>query len=310
MNDYPLSNKHFLINYLKQHNIRLRKRYGQNFAVDKKLFETILAAADISPDDTIIEIGPGIGSLTEWLVSSGATVFAVEIDSALHPLLEHHFANCSRFMLIKGDILHSATLNTIENVFKNHSGKRKAIANLPYYITSPILIHLLQGTLKYNRIVVTMQKEVADRITAKTGTKQYSALTIFTQYYARCTLCGTFPPSSFFPSPQVSSSVVLIEPYDVLPMISKNADFFHSFVKLCFTQRRKMIKNSVSALFSKWKLSIDLQKRDAILLQHDISPDVRPECLSSETFINLANSLWEIMPQTLQHSFLRNEKGE
>lgn len=310
MNDYPLSNKHFLINYLKQNNIRLRKRYGQNFAIDKKLFETIVSAADISPDDAIIEIGPGIGSLTEWLVSTGATVFAVEIDSALYPLLEHHFANCSHFQLIKGDILHDTTEHTVKSVLKNHSGKRKAIANLPYYITSPILIHLLQGNLKYNRIVVTMQKEVADRITAKTGTKQYSALTVFTQYYARCTLCDTFPPSSFFPSPRVSSSVVLIEPYDILPMNSVNADFFHSFVKLCFTERRKMIKNSISALFSKWKLSIDSQKRDAILLQHAISPDIRPECLSSEMFINLANSLWEIMPPTIQHSFLRNKKGE
>ena len=304
MNDFLLSEKQFLIPYLQKNNIFLKKKYGQNFVIDQTLLDTVIQTADLKPDDVVLEIGAGVGSLTERLLAQGSKVISVEIDTQLGQLLKTHFAHQKNFTLIEGDILKKETLDQIKAQLPTDGRGVKVVANVPYYITTPIITTLLAREFNISDMIFTIQKEVAERLVALPGCKQYSAITVFLQYYGDTYLVETFPPASFFPSPRVWSSIIHFTAHEERPCIAKNALFFHHCVKLCFTERRKMVKNSIAHVIKGWKQKPDMAWIENMLQQLDVSPEIRPEQIWLEQFVSITDQLWNIYPDTLNSKWL------
>lgn len=291
MNSPLLTDKSFLINYLRSNGIFTKKSYGQNFVIDVKLISTLLNCANVSEDDVVLEIGPGIGSLTERLLDAGATVVCVEIDSRFVSLLKHHFQDNPRFYLVEGDFLKKTVSDKVFDLLAGFKKKPKTVSNLPYYITSPIIAKLLQSCIKFERITLTIQKEVAQRIIAFESVKQYSAITVFVKYYADAFIEAVFAPSSFYPSPKVDSAVISLVPYAEPLYAAADREFFHQFVKLCFTERRKMLKNSICRVVNSMQVNTTAEEIDKILNELGIDGNVRPETLTIERFIRIADRL-------------------
>lgn len=304
MSDFLLSDRQFIIHYLRKNDIFLKKKYGQNFVVDQTLLNTVLESADLQPDDVVLEIGAGIGSLTERLLAAGSKIISVEFDGQLARLLESHFAHQKKFCLITGDILKKDTIEQIKAQIPPHCRPIKAVANVPYYITTPIITMLLTCGLNISDMVFTIQKEVAERFVADPGCKEYSAITLFLRYYGETGLVESFSPSSFFPSPRVWSSVIHFSAYAQRPFNALNSLFFHHCVKLCFTERRKMVKNSISHLIKGWKLEPDMAQIEKMLAGLGIGPELRPEQISVEQFVKISDELWKIHPDTLKKKWL------
>ena len=297
-----LYNKDFIINYLRNNKIELKKSLGQNFVIDKNLIDTLLDTASLTMHDTVIEIGAGAGSLTAELLKTGARVIAVEVDKRLIELLKHHFGHEPNFVLVEGDIMKH---DTLEKLKENLPADRvlKVVANVPYYITSPILTLLLSLEISFSDIIVTIQKEVAERIVAESGTKQYSAISVFINYYGQPEIVASFAPTSFFPNPKVFSSILRIKVYDKKTLVSPHPKYFHYFVKLCFTERRKMIKNSILNILKGW--NVNRNDFDYISCFEDlgINVNVRPEVLDVEHFIDISEALWPFCPSNIKKKY-------
>lgn len=300
---YLLSDRSFLINYLKSNSILLKKSYGQNFVIDEALLNTLIQSAKITPADTVLEIGPGIGTVTERLLDIGARIIAVELDRRFAELLRFHFRDKPNFTLIEGDFLKKSVQDQLKLHMLPLQGKIKVIANLPYYITTPILTNLLQSGIPLSLLVITIQKEVAERLTATIGIKQYSAITIFTRFYGEPEIVAVYPPASFFPNPKVSSAIVHFAAHEKSPYRCEHPLFFHHVVKVCFTGRRKMIKNTIARLIKSWQADINQSQVDSMLQALDISPMIRPEALSVEEFLRISGSLWDLCPEQLRKKF-------
>ena len=209
------------IEFLKSHNISAKKRYGQNFLIDRRVLERIIEGAGISKEDVVLEIGPGIGTLTQALCEAAGHVIAVEIDRDMIPLLEENLSGYENYEIINEDVL---KLDLEMLIRERGLGSRplRVAANLPYYITTPIIMQLLESRIPAKTITVMVQKEVADRMQAAPGTADYGALSLAVQYYADARISAKVPPNCFIPRPNVDSAVITLERYEAPPVEVKD----------------------------------------------------------------------------------------
>lgn len=275
---------------MEKYGIRTKKSFGQNFLTDLNVLNNIVAAADISRDDNVIEIGPGIGALTEQLAQAAGEVLALEIDADLIPVLGEVLAPYDNVTVLNQDVLDANLPELIQQRFSDPTRPVKVVANLPYYITSPILMNLLASPVDWAAICVMMQKEVAQRLTAKPGTKQYGALTLAIEYQMDAKIAFDVSRRVFVPSPNVDSAIVVLTPrHQPLAVQPFDKQKLFGFIRGCFAHRRKSLWNNLQGVIGKDKATKD--QLAAILDDLQISPQIRPERLSLVQFIDLANAL-------------------
>jgi 16S rRNA (adenine1518-N6/adenine1519-N6)-dimethyltransferase len=267
--------------------VKAKKNLGQNFLVDQTAILGIVEAAGIKKDDQVIEIGPGIGSLTEQLLLAGAKVFAYEVDDSLPTILQNELPKkiddqplASRFKILLKDVLKANFKEDIGDFF-DFTKPIKVVANLPYYITTPIIFALAESDLHFTSLTLMMQKEVAERLEAQPGSKDYGPLTISVQTEMKVKLALQVGRNSFMPRPKVDSSVVVLTPLKEKPAIEDRKHFIW-VVKMCFSQRRKTLNNSLKSLLP------DKTKRDELIAELGVEPRIRPEDLTIEQFIKIA----------------------
>ncbi|NMA94489.1 MAG: 16S rRNA (adenine(1518)-N(6)/adenine(1519)-N(6))-dimethyltransferase RsmA [Clostridiales bacterium] len=273
---------------LDRHGFQLKRSLGQNFLIDANILNRIVEGAEIKEDDNVLEVGPGIGSLTRALARVCAKVVAVEIDRALFPILDETLKDYDNAYIIHGDILKIDLGKIMTEYFEGEPFK--VVANLPYYITSPILMTFLESDLPYEDITVMVQSEVADRIMATPGTKDYGLLTVAINYYAEVFFIAKVPPSVFMPRPKVSSQVIkLVRKAD--HMLDKSAEeLFFQVIKAAFSKRRKTLLNALSSYPSIKKIGDKVYIRE-ILGKANIDPARRGETLDYEEFACIAQIL-------------------
>ncbi|MCC4326512.1 16S rRNA (adenine(1518)-N(6)/adenine(1519)-N(6))-dimethyltransferase RsmA [Limosilactobacillus reuteri] len=275
---------------MEKYGIRTKKSFGQNFLTDLNVLKNIVEAADITANDNVIEIGPGIGALTEQLAQAAGEVLALEIDQDLIPVLKEVLSPYDNVKVINQDVLQANLPELIKKEFKDPSRPIKVVANLPYYITSPILMNLLASPVEWAMICVMMQKEVAQRLTAKPGTKQYGALTLAIEYQMQAKIAFDVSRKVFVPSPNVDSAIVVLTPRkNPLPVQPFDRQKLFGFIRGCFAHRRKSLWNNLQGVIGKDPAV--KEKMTSVLTQLDISPQIRPEKLTLEQFIELANAL-------------------
>lgn len=267
--------------------VKAKKNLGQNFLVDQTAILGIVEAAGIKKDDQVIEIGPGIGSLTEQLLLAGAKVFAYEVDDSLPTILQNELPKkiddqplASRFKILLKDVLKANFKEDIGDFF-DFTKPIKVVANLPYYITTPIIFALAESDLHFTSLTLMMQKEVAERLEAQPGSKDYGPLTISVQTEMKVKLALQVGRNSFMPRPKVDSSVVVLTPLKEKPVIEDRKHFIW-VVKMCFSQRRKTLNNNLKSLLP------DKTKRDELITELGVEPRIRPEDLTIEQFIKIA----------------------
>ncbi len=273
----------FVNKTLNENNLHAKKKFGQNFLTDQNILNQIVEASDLDRDTAVIEIGPGLGSLTERLCENAGFVLAYEIDTQLIPILHKNLARFTNYEVINEDILKV----DINKDISEKLGKFKKIhlvANLPYYITTPIILNLLSQTKKIQKYIMMMQLEVCDRICGKPKTKDYNALSVVIQYRAMAKKVCKVPRSVFIPQPNVDSAVVKLQLYEVAKYKAKDEEFFFEFIRECFTQRRKTLINNLSNKYDKNKV---LQ----ILKEINLNSTIRSEELTIEQFIYIADRL-------------------
>lgn len=270
---------------IKRHGFNFSKSLGQNFLIDQNIVQNIIRGAELTSEDNVLEIGPGIGTMTESLAEVAKKVVAVEIDSALLPVLKETLADFANTEVVHGDILKIDVPSLLKERFEGKSPK--LIANLPYYITTPIIMLFLEERLPVSDLVVMIQKEVAERIYAKPGTKAYGALSIAVQYYADPTILMTVPKTVFYPAPNVDSSVLRLKVLDAPRYPVKDEKLFFRVVRAAFSQRRKTLLNTLSS-----GLSMDKATVQAILSSCGIESIRRGETLSLEEFATLSDTIY------------------
>lgn len=275
---------------MEKYGIHTKKGFGQNFLTDLNVLKNIVSAAEITRDDNVIEIGPGIGALTEQLAQAAGEVLALEIDQDLIPVLAEVLAPYDNVTVLNQDVLQANLPELIKQQFTDPSRPIKVVANLPYYITSPILMNLLAAPVDWAAICVMMQKEVAQRLTAQPGTKQYGALTLAIEYQMTAEIAFNVSRRVFVPAPNVDSAIVVLKPRTTpLPVQPFNKQKLFGFIRGCFAHRRKSLWNNLQATIGKQPAV--KEKMQAILTALTISPQTRPERLTLEQFIELANAL-------------------
>lgn len=275
---------------MEKYGIHTKKAFGQNFLTDLNVLKNIVSAAEITRDDNVIEIGPGIGALTEQLAQAAGEVLALEIDQDLIPVLAEVLAPYDNVTVLNQDVLQANLPELIKQQFTDPSRPIKVVANLPYYITSPILMNLLAAPVDWAAICVMMQKEVAQRLTAQPGTKQYGALTLAIEYQMTAEIAFNVSRRVFVPAPNVDSAIVVLKPRTTpLPVQPFNKQKLFGFIRGCFAHRRKSLWNNLQATIGKQPAV--KEKMQAILTALAISPQTRPERLTLEQFIELANAL-------------------
>lgn len=269
---------------LSKFNLKANKRFGQNFLVDDEILEGIVETANISSEDIVVEIGPGLGNLTEYLLKKSKKVIAFEIDKNMIEVLKYRF-DTSKLDIVYNDIL---KVNIDDYIYAtiaqmdNFKGKVKVVANLPYYITTPIIFDLFEKAKIISDITIMIQKEVAERIVASTGTKEYGVLSVMCNYYADCKVSLNVPPDSFIPAPNVYSSVINLSKRDKYKI--KDIYSFSKLIKAAFSQRRKKMINSIT---SNKELNISKDRMLNIYKELNISENVRAEEISIEDFIKI-----------------------
>ncbi|TWS94612.1 16S rRNA (adenine(1518)-N(6)/adenine(1519)-N(6))-dimethyltransferase RsmA [Streptococcus sp. sy018] len=275
---------------LERHGFTFKKSFGQNFLTDTNILQKIVATAEIDKGVNVIEIGPGIGALTEFLAEQAAEVMAFEIDDRLLPILAETLTDFDNVQVINEDILQADLQERIKG-FKNPNLPIKVVANLPYYITTPILMHLIESKIPFSEFVVMMQKEVADRISAQPKTKAYGSLSIAVQYYMTAKIAFIVPRTVFVPAPNVDSAILKMVRRKEPLVTVKDEDFFFRVAKASFVHRRKTLWNNLTNYFGK---SDDVKiKLEQALTQAQLAVNLRGEALSIEEFARLADCLWE-----------------
>ncbi|HGK7080578.1 TPA: 16S rRNA (adenine(1518)-N(6)/adenine(1519)-N(6))-dimethyltransferase RsmA [Streptococcus agalactiae] len=276
---------------LERHGFTFKKSFGQNFLTDTNILQKIVDTAEIDKGVNVIEIGPGIGALTEFLAENAAEVMAFEIDDRLIPILAGTLARFDNVQVVNQDIL-KADLQTQIQAFKNPDLPIKVVANLPYYITTPILMHLIESKIPFAEFVVMMQKEVADRISAMPNTKAYGSLSIAVQYYMTAKVSFIVPRTVFVPVPNVDSVILKMVRRDQPVVSVQDEDFFFRVSKVAFVHRRKTLWNNLTSHFGK---SEDTKaKLEKALEIAKIKPSIRGEALSIPDFASLADALKEV----------------
>lgn len=274
------------IEVLRKYQFTFQKKFGQNFLIDKNILEKIVEAARITKQDCVLEIGPGIGTMTQYLAERAKSVTAVEIDRNLIPILQDTLSSYNNVTVINEDILKIDINRIIEE--QNRGNPVKVVANLPYYITTPIIMALFEKRVALQSITIMVQKEVADRIQAKPGSKDYGALSLAVQYYARPEVIMKVPASCFMPRPNVDSAVLKLTRYDMPPVTAKDEEYLFAVIRASFNQRRKTLINALSNAGS---LGVSKEIITEVLADLGISPTIRGEALTLEQFTELSNAL-------------------
>lgn len=282
-----LGNPQNTIEILKKYDFMFQKRFGQNFLIDTHVLEKIIKSAEITKEELVLEIGPGIGTMTQYLCENAREVIAVEIDKNLIPILENDtLAEYDNVTIINEDIL-KLDLNAL--VEERNGGERiKVVANLPYYITTPIIMGLFESHVPLRNITVMVQKEVADRMQAGPGSKDYGALSLAVQYYADPYIVANVPPNCFMPRPNVGSAVIRLTLHEEPPVKVEDEAFLFALIRASFNQRRKTL---VNGLTNAAELKLSKDEVQAALEQMGLSATVRGEALTLEQFAGLANLL-------------------
>ena len=280
-----IGNSNYIQKTLKDNELFAKKKFGQNFLTDQNILSSIVKSSNIDKDTLVIEVGPGLGSLTEHLCLNAGYVLAYEIDSELIPILKKNLSDFNNFEVINKDILE---VNINEDIALYQKGFKNValVANLPYYITTPIVLGLLEKTDKIKSYTMMMQLEVANRICGNAKTKEYNALSIAIQYRAIAKKCFNVPRTVFIPSPNVDSAVIHLDLYKELPYKALNEELFFSFVRLAFNQRRKTFINNISQKYDK-EFALKM------LNHFSIKENVRSEELTVKDFVMLSDYIEE-----------------
>ena len=275
------------IEILKKYNFVFQKKYGQNFLIDTHVLEKIIRAASIGSDDVVLEIGPGIGTLTQYLCENARQVIAVEIDDMLIPILGETLKDYDNVKIVHNDIL----MVDVNEIVSEYPGSSiKVVANLPYYITTPIIMGLFESGVPIDSITIMVQKEVAERMQAKPGTKDYGALTLAVQYYADAKIMANVPPNCFMPRPAVGSAVINLVKHKEKRYDVKNEDMLFRIIRASFNQRRKTLQNGLNNAAN---LPYTKQQIAEAIEKMGLPAAVRGEKLSLEQFVELSNILEE-----------------
>lgn len=286
MKEPTLGNPQETIAVLQKYNFVFQKKFGQNFLIDPRVLEKIITAAEITEDDCVLEIGPGIGTMTQHLACAAKKVIAVEIDRALIPILQDTLKDYDNVRIINEDVMKVDLARLAEE--ENGGKPLKVVANLPYYITTPIIMGLFENHVPLKSITVMVQKEVADRMQVGPGTKDYGALSLAVQYYAKPYIVANVPPNCFMPRPKVGSAVIRLDRYEESPVKVKDEKLMFRIIRASFNQRRKTLanglKNSVELDFTKEEI-------EAAIAGIGKEPGVRGETLTLEEFAGLADNL-------------------
>ncbi len=281
-----LGNPKNTIEILNKYKFVFQKRFGQNFLIDEHVLGKIIRSAEITEDDFVIEIGPGIGTLTQYLAASAREVAAIEIDDALIPILEDTLSGYDNVTVIHEDVLKVDLTRLAEE--KNGGKPVKIVANLPYYITTPIIMGLLENHVPVDSITIMVQKEVADRMKTGPGSKDYGALSLAVQYYARPELVANVPPNCFMPRPRVGSAVIRLTRHEKSPVQVQDEKLMFQIIRASFNQRRKTL---VNGLCNAPELRIPKERTAAILEEMGLGAGVRGETMELSQFAELSNRL-------------------
>lgn len=273
---------------LSKYDFKFKKKFGQNFISDPHLLQKIVQAAEITADDIVVEIGPGAGTLTRVLAEAARAVVAIEIDPELIPIIEENMAGIDNFHLICADAL-DINLDELVAEKTGSTASYKIVANLPYYITTPLVMHFLEQGFAINRIVIMVQKEVAQRFQAAPGTKEYGAVTVALNYYGQVSLAFIVSRQLFTPQPEVDSAVIDIRIFEQKPYEARDPQMFRRLIKAAFSQRRKTLHNAIKTA----GIAPDIMAQ--AMLECDIDPKRRGETLSVAEFVALANQVTALM---------------
>lgn len=279
-----LSDPKKTIEVIQKYQFAFQKRFGQNFLIDAHVLEKIVSAAGITKDDCVLEIGPGIGTMTQYLAESAGQVIAVEIDTNLLLILADTLKDYSNVKVINQDIL-KVDINELVKEY-NNGRPIKVVANLPYYITTPIIMGLFESNVPIDNITVMVQKEVADRMQVGPGSKDYGALSLAVQYYASPYIVANVPPNCFIPRPNVGSAVIRLTRYQEPPVQVKDPKLMFKLIRASFNQRRKTLQNGLN---NSPEISFSKEEITKAIESLGVSPSVRGEALSLEQFAQLAN---------------------
>lgn len=281
-----LGNPQNTIELIKKYDFRFQKKYGQNFLIDTHVLDKIISAAGVTKEDMVLEIGPGIGTMTQYLAEAAREVVAVEIDDKLIPILEETLSEYDNVTIINEDIL---KLDIAKLADEKNGGKPiKVVANLPYYITTPIIMGLFESKVPLDNITIMVQKEVADRMQVGPGTKDYGALSLAVQYYAKPEIVANVPPNCFIPRPTVGSAVIRLKRYSEPPVSVRDEKKMFSLIRASFNQRRKTLVNGLSNAPG---LGLSKEKVTEALEKMGISPTIRGEALTLSQFAELSDLL-------------------
>lgn len=281
-----LSNPQETIAVIQKYEFAFQKKFGQNFLIDGHVLDKIIAAADITKEDMVLEIGPGIGTMTQRLAETAGRVLAVEIDRMLIPILQETLAEFENVEILNEDILKVDIRALVEE--KNGGRPVKVVANLPYYITTPIIMGLLEQRVPVTDITVMVQKEVAMRMQAQPGGKDYGALSLAVQYYCEPYLAANVPPNCFLPRPKVGSAVIRLTVHETPPVSVRDERLMFRIIRASFNQRRKTLVNGLS---NSPELDIPKEEAAEALRRMGLSENVRGEALSLAQFAQLADLL-------------------
>ena len=286
MKEPTLGNPQNTIAVLQKYNFSFQKKFGQNFLIDTHVLDKIIASAEITKDDMVLEIGPGIGTMTQYLACAAGKVVAVEIDKTLIPILEDTLSEYDNVQIINQDVLKVDLAKLAEE--ENGGKPIKVVANLPYYITTPIIMGLFENHVPLKSITVMVQKEVADRMQVGPGTKDFGALSLAVQYYAKPYIVANVPPNCFMPRPKVGSAVIRLERYEEPPVQVTDEKLMFRIIRASFNQRRKTLvnglKNSPEIQFTKEEIEAAIETLGK-------GASVRGEALTLEEFARLSNVL-------------------
>lgn len=281
-----LINPQSTFDVLNKYHFNFQKKYGQNFLIDAHVLEKIMDAAEITKDDFVIEIGPGIGTMTQGLCERAREVCAIEIDDSLIPILKDTLSSYNNVSVIHNDVLKVDLKALIDE--KNGGRPAKVVANLPYYITTPIIMGLFEGHAPIESITVMVQKEVADRMQVGPGTKDYGALSLAVQYYAQPYIVANVPPNCFVPRPKVGSAVIRLSAHEQSPVNVQDEKLMFKLIRASFNQRRKTLVNGLN---NSPDLHYTKQQVAQALIEMGLNENVRGETLTLQQFAELSNRL-------------------
>lgn len=281
-----LGNPKNTIEIIQKYEFVFQKKFGQNFLIDTHVLDKIIRAAGVTKEDFVLEIGPGIGTMTQYLAEAAKKVCAVEIDRNLIPILEDTLSGYDNIKIINEDILKVDVARLAEE--ENGGRPIKVVANLPYYITTPIIMGLFESHVPLENITIMVQKEVADRMQTGPGSKDYGALSLAVQYYARPYIVANVPPNCFMPRPKVGSAVIRLTRHEEPPVQVDDEKLMFRLIRASFNQRRKTLQNGLN---NSPELQFSKEEIAAAIEEMGLSPTIRGEALTLEQFAKLSNIL-------------------